>query len=271
MLSQNIHRNWQMPACACETHEKGEGLLDYGKYRFSIRELAFYSGLYLVLDGIVSLLFYRSWIAFAVLSPGLVLFLKEQNRNLRRRRLRTLESQFLTGIQAVSNALSAGYSVENAFIEAVGELRKVFAPKEDSVREFEQIARQLSYNRPLEGLLLDLANRSRAEDIESFAQVFTAARRSGGDLIAIIRNTVFVMTQKEETRREIQVTIASRKLEQNVMSAVPLFILAYVGLGSPGFLDTMYHSLAGCAVMTGCLLTYVGAWLLGRKIVDIEV
>ena len=115
-----------------------------------------------------------------MLSPGLVLFLKEQNRNLRRRRLRTLESQFLTGIQAVSNALSAGYSVENAFIEAVGELRKVFAPKEDSVREFEQIARQLSYNRPLEGLLLDLANRSRAEDIESFAQVFTAARRSRG-------------------------------------------------------------------------------------------
>ena len=245
--------------------------MDYSKYHFSKKELALYTGLYFALNGAVSLLFYRSWIAFALLAPGIVVFLKEQNKNLRKRRIRLLESQFLTGIQAVSNALSAGYSVENAFIEAVDELRKVYASGEDVVREFAQIARQLSYNRPLEALLLDLANRSQAEDIESFAQVFAAARRSGGDLIAIIRNTVFVIGQKEETRREIQVSIASRKLEQNVMSAVPLFILAYVGLGSPGFLDAMYHNLAGCAVMTGCLLTYVCAWLLGRKIVDIEV
>ena len=36
-------------------------------------------------------------------------------------------------------------------------------------------------NRPVELLLMELGARSGLEDVEHFAQVFAAARRSGGD------------------------------------------------------------------------------------------
>lgn len=62
-----------------------------------------------------------------------------------------------------------------------------------------------------------------------------------------------------------------KKLEQNVMSAVPLFILAYVGAASPGFLDVLYHNPAGIAIMSVCLMVYALAWLAGKKLVEIEV
>lgn len=244
--------------------------MDYRDYRFTRKEFIIFAGEYLLLDGAVSALFYRSWIAFLLFLPGILWFLRTRREEQRRKRERELAGQFLTGMQAVSNALAAGYSVENAFGEALAEMKKV--PGCGMIaEEFSVIVTQLSLNRPLEELLADLAERSGDEDIESFAEVFAVAKKGGGDLIAIIRNTVASIRQKEETRREIQVCIASKKLEQNVMSAVPLFILAYVGTASPGFLDVMYHNVTGVVIMSVCLLVYILAWRLGKHMVEIEV
>jgi tight adherence protein B len=188
----------------------------------------------------------------------------------RQKRLHRLEGQFLTGMQAVSNALAAGYSVEYAFVAAEGEVKKT-GELELIAEEFSWIVRQLSFHQPLESLLEDLAFRSGLEDIGNFAELFAVAKKSGGDLIAIIRNTISSISQKEETRGEIRVCISSKKLEQKIMSLVPLLILAYVRLASPGFLDVMYHNVAGIAIMSGCLAVYAFAWFLGKRIAEIEV
>ena len=244
--------------------------MDYRRYEFTWKERMVLFLEYLLLDGAVSFLFYRSWIPFVLFLPGFLLFLKLKREEQRKKRIRRLGSQFLTGMQAVSNALAAGYSVENAFGEALKDLQKAYG-NNLIVTEFSVIVTQLSLGRTLESLLEELAARSGEEDIKSFAEVFAAAKRSGGDLISIIRNTVSSISQKEETRQEIQVCIAAKKLEQNVMSVVPLFILAYVGAASPGFLDVMYHNVTGIAIMSICLVIYFLAWKLGRRIVEIEV
>lgn len=70
---------------------------------------------------------------------------------------------------------------------------------------------------------------------------------------------------------EIQTCLAAKKLEQNIMSLVPVLILAYIQLVSPGFLDGMYHNAAGVVIMSLCLGIYALAWYWGRKIVTIEV
>ncbi len=244
--------------------------MDYRKYQFTWGELAKYSLEYFLLDGAVSLLFYRSWAAFVIFSPGLLLFLRMKREEAKKKRIRELERQFLTCIEAVSNALAAGYSVENAFGEAKREVGRVY---EGSLmeKELSVLVTQLSLNRTLEELLLDLAKRSGAEGIRSFAEVFAAAKKSGGNLIAIIRNTAASIRQREETQEEIWVCIAAKKLEQKVMSGVPLLMLAYVSVASPGFLDVMYHNAMGIIVMSICLFVYVLAWILGKHIVEIEV
>ncbi len=245
--------------------------MDYRRYSFSWKEWVFCILGYAFLDGVISFLFFDSWIAFLIFLPGIFYFAKLMRAERKKKRLRNLSGQFLSGMQAVSNALSAGYSIENAFGEALEEMEKVYGTGEMIVQEFSMIVTQLSLNRTVESLLDQLALRSGQEDIQSFAEVFKVAKRSGGDLIAIIRNTVKIMQQKEETRQEIQVCIASKKLEQNLMSVIPLFILIYVGITSPGFLDGMYHNLMGIVIMGSCLGVYLFAWILGRKMVEIEV
>lgn len=245
--------------------------MDYRQYQFSKEEWFFNLVLFLALAAGIGYLFYRSWIAFFFCFPFAGKFIKIRKDTYCRRQREKLEGQFLMGIQAVSTALTAGYSLETAFQDACKELGSIYEEDEMIMKEFRYISSQLSMNRNLEELLNGLAVRSGSEDISGFAEIISAAKRTGGDLIAIIRNTAWNMAQKEETRREIETALSARKMEQNIMSLVPAFILLYVQTVSPGFLDEMYHNVTGSLIMTVCLAVYAAAYLWGRKIVEIEV
>ena len=237
--------------------------MDYKVYQITKKEMFRYAAVYILADVLISLLFYRSVLAAVVFLPGICFFFREVRRELAKKRRKQLERGFLVGMRCVSTALTAGYSVENAFTQA--------CEKEPVLQEFRRIRVGILLNRTMEELLSDLAQRSGVEDIEIFSEVFETARRTGGDLIAIIRSTTASVSQKEETRQEIEICLSAKKMEQNIMSLIPCLLIAYVGLASPGFLDVMYQNPAGIAVMSICLGVYVFAFLMGRKIVAIEI
>lgn len=244
---------------------------DYSIYQFSLRERIKYVFLYSALDACISYLFFFSWTAFLLLLPGVVLFFRERREALQKRRAVEMKRQFMDGMQLLTVSLQAGYSVENSVREAVKELRRVYEPEAFIVREFQIMEAQLTVNRNMEELFMDFGERSAVDDIQSFAEVFLTAKRSGGDLIAVIRNTVFCIRQKQETLHEIETSLAGKVMEQNVMSMIPLFILAYVKFTSPDFLGVMYGNLTGVTIMVLCFLVYVLAYFWGRNIVQIEV
>ena len=246
-------------------------MTDYRIYRYSRRELIGNTAVYLALDGMISYLFFRSWIAFFLLFPGILFFLRDRKKQMLEKRKIRLQNQFLTGMQLVCTSLQAGYAVENAFREALPELEKIYDQDAFILQEFYFLVKQIGLNRTVEALLMDLGNRNGVEDIRNFAEVFSTAKRTGGDLIAITRNTVSSIQQKQETQQEIETSLSGKVMERNMMSAIPLFMIGYVEMTSPGFLDAMYHNAAGITVMSVCLLIYGIAFLWGRKVTDIQV
>ena len=129
----------------------------------------------------------------------------------------------------------------------------------------------VGFNMPLEQLLADFAARSGNADIASFSEVFAFAKRSGGNFVTIIEGTTGHMRARYETEREIQVLVASRKLEQKVMNLMPMMILAYLKVTSSGFMDVLYGNVAGVLFMSVCLLAYGGAMVLAERILDIRM
>ncbi len=97
------------------------------------------------------------------------------------------------------------------------------------------------------------------------------AKRSGGDLIRIIRDTTEVINEKLEVKREISTIISAKKLEQSIMNMVPVGIVLYMRLTSGGMFDKLYGNAVGIIVMTVCLLIYFAAKMLADQIVDIQV
>ncbi|MFR8178609.1 MAG: hypothetical protein ACLU80_00375 [Dorea sp.] len=64
--------------------------------------------------------------------------------------------------------------------------------------------------------------------------------------------------------------LAMEKYEFQVMSVIP-FGIVHMTVSFPEFMGNLYGNIAGRGVMTGCLIIYLGAYGLGRKIIEIEV
>lgn len=139
--------------------------------------------------GITAWLYYRRvWAAIFLILPGIWLyreFLEEESK----KKEQEFQKQFREMIQTLSSALNTGYSVENAFYETQKEL-KIQYPEEARIsRELLLITRKLRMHIPVEQVLEEFAERVPSEDVKSFVTVFVTAKKSGGDMIGIIRNT----------------------------------------------------------------------------------
>lgn len=245
--------------------------MDYEKYMFSNREKLQYGLEVLILSGVISYLFYRSIYAMVLVIPIGLFFWKEKKKELADKRRQRLGEEFKDGILAIATALKVGYSMENAVLEATKDLKMVYSPKSDIIREFTLINLQVRNNVVIEKLLLDFGKRSHVEDIQDFAEVFAIAKRNGGDFYKIIQNTAVTIRDKIEVKQEIETMITAKQFEQKIMNLIPILIIVYISMTSPHFFDTLYHNLFGVLIMTGCLLVYFLAILLARHITAIEI
>ncbi len=241
---------------------------DYRHYRYSVREYGYYFLQAAGLVGMISYLFYHSWAALFLIIPLYPVYLHIQAGRLGGRLRQALCEQFKETILSVAAALGAGYSIENAWREAYGELLQMYGADAPMVKELRSILTQVSMNVPLEELLYDLAARSGLEDVVSFCQVFFFAKRSGGDFIGMIRSTAERIAAKIELQRQLEADLAARRLESRIMNFVPLAILLYLNLSSPGYFDVLYGNPAGIAVMSVCLAVYVAAYACAERMLE---
>ena len=190
---------------------------------------------------------------------------------LKVKRQEELQIQFKDAILAVSGCLNAGYSVENAFSEALKETDRLYGKESMMSREIRLLIHKTRLNRTVEDVLMDFAIRSGLEDVKSFADVFLAAKSSGGEMMKIISRTTDIISEKVRIKQDILTATAGRRMEQKIMNAVPFVIVFYMEVSSPGFFNVLYTTAAGRVIMTGCLLIYLGAIVWGQKILEIEV
>lgn len=220
---------------------------------------------------VVAYLFYQHWFGLLLLPVFYFFFRSRAIREGQALRQENLATQFLDALRTVSASLLAGYSMENAWREASREVENLYGKEAILLRELDEINHSVALNLPIEKLLDQFADRSGNADIMSFAEVFAFAKRSGGNFASIIEDTTEHMRARHDTEREIQILVASRKLEQRVMNVVPLFILAYLKLTSGDFLASLYGNLFGVFFMTGCLVAYGITIFLADRILDIQM
>ena len=242
--------------------------MNYEKYRLSGAETVIYPALGVLIDILIAWAFYREAAAFFIfLIPVELIFLREVRKILAEKRRYEFSLEFREAILSVQASLVAGYSVENAFIEAQRVMENMYG-ESIITKEFRILTRRLRSNEPLEKILSDMAERSGIEDIEDFANVFSAAKRSGGDFTRIIRRAVDSISDKMDVRRDIRTAISSKKYENRIMEAVPFGIIVYLNLSSSEFLSPLYHNIRGAAVMTVCLGLYGAGFALAEHIMS---
>ncbi len=220
---------------------------------------------------VMSYVFYGSFAVIPLFIPVWIFYMRDWISDMSRKKEQEFRGQFRDSIQAMASVLKAGYSVENAIREAGRDLAPMYGKETRIRKEYDRMTHQLDMKMPAVNVLEEFSERTGQEDVENFVNVFAAAKKSGGDSIAIIRNAVKLISEKIDTEKEIETMLASQKLEFNIMCAVPFVIILYMKMTFREFLSVLYGNPAGAVVMTLCLCIYLGAYRFGRKIVCIEV
>ncbi|MCR5624395.1 MAG: hypothetical protein K6G11_04035 [Lachnospiraceae bacterium] len=182
-----------------------------------------------------------------------------------------LTIEFKDGLQGIQAALSAGYSIENSFSEAIKDLELIYGDKSKLKPYFYKIENSQKNNIPIEETLVEVANETGVDDIKHFSDIISIAKRTGGNLKQITTQASEKICNKIELSREIHTMIAAKQLESKIMNVIPFLIIIYLWLTSPGFMDGIYESAGGRLVMTGCLFICFLANYLSGKITDIKV
>ncbi|ANF98713.1 pilus assembly protein TadB [Paenibacillus bovis] len=262
----------QTPLAGVQQEQQGSVLTDYTIYELTMVQrfgCMLVCGIIFLLIGY---LFYHNWLIGLVLAAAAWFTPRLLRRHLLERRRSALSSHFKQALYSLSSSLAAGRSVENGFREAAQDLRMLYPDGDnDMIRELHIITTRLDYGQPIEEALQDFSNRAANEDIANFADVFITCKRTGGDLVEVVRKTSSVIGEKLDIQQDIAVMISQKKFESNALIGTPFIFLIFLNFAAGDFMKPMYGNPLGIIVSTLCLAALVFCFWIIRKFMNIKV
>ena len=144
--------------------------------------------------------------------------------------------------------------------------------RRDRIRPlFLRLEQGLDLHIPVDRLFDRLAEETGSEDCHQFSVVLEIIRVSGGNTVEILRNSIDHLERKLAAEEEIKVLLSGRVFEKNIMLLMPFFLLLYLRLTNPGYLNWYYRSLTGHIVMTVMIAGCLGCFRWAERIMDIEM
>ncbi|MFD0682431.1 MULTISPECIES: type II secretion system F family protein [unclassified Paenibacillus] len=221
--------------------------------------------------GIVGYIFYKHIDGALILSFFGLYYPVIRRKELIRKRKSQLQLQFKQALASISSALGAGKSVEIAFQEALLDLRLLYPdPRALIVKELETINHRINNGETIENALKDLSERSALEDIQQFTDVFMTCKRTGGNLVHVIRRTSSIIQEKLDIQQDIQVMMSQKRFESKVLAFAPLIVIAVLSFSSPDYMEPMYQG-SGFLIMTVSLIILIGCYAVTKMIMNIKV
>lgn len=187
-------------------------------------------------------------------------------RILKERRKNKLLLQFKDMLDSLNTSYSVGKTTQAAFEDAYKDMELQYGEESYICCELHRIILGLKNVSTIEELLADFAKRSGLDDIRTFADVFYAINRRGGNIKTVIGETKSIICDKIEIEQEIKTITSSSKNSLYVIMCMPLLIVPMMS----GFMDSGGTGIVDIATKVAALVIFVVAFVIGRKITDIK-
>lgn len=224
-------------------------MINYKEYYMGANEKIGYSLLIFVIGGLVGLVFYgglfksdgdatlathiSNAIFFCIVGiVALKFFMKTVVESLKDRRAKKLQKQFMDLLENLSFSLSSGNTVNDAFLNARGDLLNQYTEKDMIITELNEIVNGIQNGKTLEEMMQSFGKRSGNEDIENFGNVISNCYRLGGDFNSVVRKTRLILGDKVAITEEINTKLMSNKLQLNAMCIMPIILVAMLKVSS---------------------------------------
>ena len=108
-------------------------------------------------------------------------------------------------------------------------------------------------------------------DFEWAVMAIDIQREVGGNLAEVLTTAARTLLERNRLRRDVKAMTAEGRISAIVLSSLPFLMLGFLFTANREYLDPLFDSTLGKAMLVGAgVLMLAGvAWL--RKIVDIEI
>lgn len=243
----------------------------YEQYKLSLNTLLLLLCLACTCFYVIGYIFFKSIIVSLLFSSAGFLIPNMRRDHLQQKRVTDLNVQFRQALYILSSSLAAGHSVEIAFRQANNDLRHLFPDEKADIRiEFNTIVKRLDNGESIETIMQNFSARTKLEDIQSFTDVFIICKRSGGNLVEVMRNTANIISEKISIQEEIAVMVAQKKLESKILSITPIIFVAVLSYSSPDYMAPLYAG-EGRIIMAVALALLSLCYYVSKKMMEINI
>ena len=214
---------------------------------------------------------YNSWQFIPVAAAAAAAVFLIRKREAADTKRRAFLIHFSEYVRALHTSVRSGYSLENAAANASASVKDLYGEASLICSETKRVSQGVKVGRSVEEMFSEMGERCGLEDVVLFAELIVICKRSGGDIGKLLSDTGRILDEKAGTEKQIQESLAGKRMELKVMSLMPALIVLYVRLCFTGFSEVLYGNSAGVVLMSVCLVIYAAAYLWGLRMVDIRV
>ncbi len=219
------------------------------------------------LDLLIAYGFFDSVYALFLIIPIGIINMYRYTKKQNEKREERIRQEFKEILLSVASLLQTGYSVENAFYDAMEVLKNIYGNKSILYSDLMEMNRQVRMHVPVERAFLGIAEKYPIEAIESFGEIFLYTKRLGGGYAQYLKDTADRLEERINMQDELKSMIAQKKLELTIMSVMPMAIILYMRLTGGSFMEPLYHNTVGVVLMIASLFIYAGSVALGNHMI----
>jgi len=184
---------------------------------------------------------------------------------LKERRKQKFNIQLVDALGSMSNAMRAGFSINQAFETVVQTGEKPIS------QEFGVMLQQMRVGMNFFEALQSLDQRVGSDDLTLVVTAIDIARRTGGNLTEIFDKISLTIRERMRIERRVQTLTAQGRLQGIIVASMPVVLGVAMTVLKPDMMMPFFRATTGmlCVGVTACLIA-VG-WFFIKKIIKIDV
>lgn len=229
-------------------------------------------GEFLVLQEFVALLFFLMGVLFTR-SLGLsLLFLllggflpRLYLAKAKKKKRKQFDNQLADSLLILANSLRAGFSLLQAMEMVSQEMPNPISG------EFKITLREMTYGTSTEIALTNLAERVGSDDLDLLVTAVLIQRQVGGNLAEVLINIHATIADRIRIQQEIKTLTAQGRMSGYIIGALPFGIAGILSIINPSYLQLLFTTSLGLALLSAGLISQFIGFLIIRKIIAVKV
>lgn len=192
-------------------------------------------------------------------APLIVLKLKIEQR------AKAFNLQLGDSLILIANSLRTGYSFMQS-IEMVS--REMPRPIGE---EFGRVLKEMNLGITTEEALNNLAKRVNSDDLDLAITAVLIQRQVGGNLAEVLDNISLTIRERVKIKGQVKTLTAQGRISGIIISLLPIAVGFVISIINPGYVQILFTSSMGKAMVAAGIISQVIGIFLIRKIVNIQV